>query len=67
MLSIFEQKYFNFDRTYSNNHLVTEHVWNGLTGINRTSSMPKSILRYVLDKGQYFNLESWLYPILFPK
>ena len=26
--------------------------------LNRTSSLSKSVLRYVLDKGQCFNLES---------
>ena len=26
--------------------------------MNKTSSMPKSILRYELDKGQYFDLET---------
>ena len=26
--------------------------------INRTSSVPKSVLHYELDKGQYFNLET---------
>ena len=32
---------------------------NGLdVGMNRTSSVPKSVLRYVLDKGQYFYLET---------
>ena len=33
---------------------------------NRTSSVPSSVLCYVLDKGQYFNLKFCLYPILFP-
>ena len=31
--------------------------------LNRTTSMPKSVLHYVLDKGQNFNLESFLKPI----
>ena len=26
--------------------------------MNRTSSVPKSVLRYILDKGQYFDLET---------
>ena len=26
--------------------------------INMTSSVPKSVLHYELDKGQYFNLET---------
>ena len=34
--------------------------------VNRTSSAPNSVLRYVLDKGQYFNLVFCLYPILYP-
>ena len=36
-------------------------------GKNRTSSVPSSILRNVVDKGQYFDLEFCLYPVLFPK
>ena len=40
---------------------------NRLNVMNRTSSMHKSVLHCVLDKGLYFSLELCLYPILFPK
>ena len=29
--------------------------------VNRTSSMPRSVLHYLKDKGQYFGLEISLY------
>ena len=35
--------------------------------MNRTSIVLKSVLRFELDKGQYFDHENFLYPILFPK
>ena len=34
--------------------------------MNRTSRVPKSVLRYVLDKSQYFNLESVFTQSCFP-
>ena len=39
---------------------------NQLDVLNRTSSMPKSILHYVLDKGKYFDLESVFTQSCFP-
>ena len=35
-------------------------------GMNRTFSMPKSVLCYLLDKGLYFGLEVSLHPLFFP-
>ena len=34
--------------------------------VNRTTRVPKSVLRYLSDKGQYFGLEISLHPLLFP-
>ena len=34
--------------------------------IKKTSSLPKSVLRYVLDKGQYFDLETSFTQSCFP-
>ena len=33
--------------------------------MNRTSSVPKSVLRYLLDMVRCFSLETYLIPILF--
>ena len=33
---------------------------------NRTSSMPKSVLCYVLDKGQYFDPETYFAQSCYP-
>ena len=33
--------------------------------MNRTSSVPKSVLRYLLDMVRWFSLETYLIPILF--
>ena len=41
---------------------------NGLdVNLNRASIMPKSVLRYELDKGQYFGLETSFTQSCFPK
>ena len=44
----------------------TDYICNGTFVLNRTSIMPIFVLLYVLDKGQYFNLEFCLHPILYP-
>ena len=33
--------------------------------VNKTTSVPKSILHYVLEKGHYFGPEISLYPLLY--
>ena len=34
--------------------------------MNMTSSMPISVLSYLLDKAQYLGMEFFRYPLLFP-
>ena len=46
---------------YSNCMNVTD-----LMSMNRMSSVAKSVLRYVLDKGQYFDLETSFTQSSFP-
>ena len=41
-------------------------ICNGLGKLNRTFGMPKSVLIYVLDKGQYFDLETVFTQSCFP-
>ena len=41
---------------------VTESV-----EMNRTTSAPKSVLRYHVDKGRNPGLVFWLHPVSFPK
>ena len=43
------------------------YVMDGMLVVKRTTSAPKSILHYALDKGQYLELAICLFPILFPK
>ena len=55
--------YFRFLKTkfliqWGLEYLTLEYVQRTWRKMNRTSSAPKSVLRYVLDKGQYFNLET---------
>ena len=66
--------FLNFAQMHENieykNHIMKccllNDTRNGYDVMNRNSSMSSSVLRYVLDKGQYFNLEFCLYPILYP-
>ena len=51
----------------SANNSIAFFVSKKIQAENRTSSVPSSILLYVVDKGQYFDLEFCLYPVLFPK
>ena len=46
--------------------MIAIYICNGSDVVNRTSAVPIYVLCFVLDKGQYFNLEFCLYPILFP-
>ena len=40
--------------------LSLSSICNGTDVLNRTSSAPSPVLHYVLDKGQCFNLESFV-------
>ena len=42
------------------------YLCRGTDVLNRTSSVPSAGICYFLVKGQYFNLEFPLYPIMFP-
>ena len=68
MLEIVVQVYhFFIGRILSNSlkWLAQEYILTVLF-VNRTTSAPKSVLHYSLDKVQYFSLEISLHPLLFP-
>ena len=56
----------NQTTVYKVNGTRTVYICNGFDVMNRTSRVPKSVLRYVLDKGPYFDLETVFIQSCFP-
>ena len=58
---------WTFNQAYQTIKTHPTYQCKGLGVLNRTFSVPKSVLHYVLDKGQCSNLESVFTQSYFPK